>query len=310
MLLGGVCVCVCVQGITLCLWYKFASLLGSSQTLFEMSNGYGTEHVYVRRLGESSDLVFGVEHSGGAYKQEHRTFNGSGISRRGVGYWQHVCWSIRHVPAVLASPSNTTSGKNYYLLPESLFDWSSLSTSFSTASSLVSTQAMQGYQARWNIYINGGQGDPHWTYENLPGIMPIEGSYSVNYIGYGTLFAGSFFSGSITDLRFFERPLDLPSIRAIFSGDICCGLFSAGSYIDVSNTCDADSMFDSEFCRACKQDCGPMYYIDNEDLACTGTRVLDVTLCKPCLPCAKDQYMNKTCSGTSFQDEGTCPPCR
>jgi hypothetical protein len=56
------------QGMTLCLWYKFASLAGSSQTLFEMSNGYGTEHVYIRRLADTSDLVFGVDHTSSQYK--------------------------------------------------------------------------------------------------------------------------------------------------------------------------------------------------------------------------------------------------
>lgn len=300
------------QGATLCLWYKFASLLGSWQTLFEMSNGYGTEHVYVRRYADSLDLVFGVEHSGGTYKAEFRTQNGSGIARGGAGYWQHLCWSMRHVLPSNISGTPISSSNSYYLLPESLFRWSSVPTSFSSASSLVAVQAMRmGYAARWSIYINGGQGDPFWSYENVDGmVMPVEGSYSISYVGYGTLFSGAFFSGSIADLRLYERPLDMMSIRAIFSGDSCCTAFAAGSYMDPSIRCKSGMRLNSEFCRACKQDCGPLRFIDNEDNACSGKRTADFTLCKPCAPCAQDQYMNRTCSGTSFADEGTCPPCR
>jgi hypothetical protein len=136
-----------------------------------------------------------------------------------------------------------------YLLPESLFVWSSMPTSFASAAGLVASQAMQGYKAKWSIYINGGQGDPFWAYENLDGVMPIEGSYSMNYVGYGTSFAGSFFSGSISDLRLYERPLDLASVRAIFSGDACCSVLSAGTYVDTSDTCDSSSTYNSEFCR-------------------------------------------------------------
>ena len=294
--------------MTLCLWYKFGSLAGASQTLFEMSNGYGTEHIYIRRLGDSSDLVFGVDHTSSLYKAEHRTLNGTGVARKGVGYWQHVCWVVQH--ALNASHVPGASAGAPYLLPESLFVWSSMPTSFAAASTLVASQAMAGYRARWSIYINGGQGDPFWAYENLEGVMPVEGSYAMNYIGYGTSFSGSFFSGSISDLRLYERPLDLASVRAIFSGAACCAVFSPGSYIDASAPCDAQGAYNSEFCRACKSDCRPFFFIENEDNACTGGRTRDFTLCQPCKPCAQDQFMNKTCSGTSFADEGTCPPCR
>ena len=295
--------------MTLCLWYKFSSLAGSSQTLFEMSNGYGTEHVYIRRLGDTRDLVFGVDHTSSRYKAEQRTFNSSGVARKGVGYWQHVCWVVQHALA-LSNASSSSYTSTQYLLPESLFVWSSLPTSFSAASTLVATQAMAGYRARWSIYINGGQGDPYWAYENLEGVMPIEGSYSMNYVGYGTSFSGSFFSGSISDLRLYERPLDLGSVRAIFSGDACCSVFSAGSFVDTSDRCDATGTYNSEFCRSCKSDCSPMHFIENEDNACSGDRTRDFTLCQPCKQCGSNQYMNKTCSGTSFADEGTCPPCR
>jgi hypothetical protein len=294
--------------MTLCLWYKFSSLAGSSQTLFEMSNGYGTEHVYIRCLDDTSDLVFGVDHTSGLYKAEQRTLNGTGVARKGVGYWQHLCWVIQHSLNTTSVPGASSSVP--YLLLETLFVWSSMPTSFASASSLVASQAMGGYSARWSIYINGGQGDSYWAYENLPGVMPVEGSYSVNYVGYGTSFAGSFFSGSVADMRMYERPLSLASVRAIFSGDSCCSVFSAGAYIDSSEQCDSLGTYNSEFCRACKQDCSPFHFIDNEDNACSGERTRDFTLCQPCTPCAQDQYMNKTCSGTSFADEGTCPPCR
>jgi hypothetical protein len=144
----------------------------------------------------------------------------------------------------------------------------------------------------------------------MDGVMPIDGSYSINYVGYGTSF-GSFFHGSMSNLRLYESALDLQSIRAIFSGNRCCSLyFSGGTYIDNSKPCTGQTAYDTEFCRTCKTDCGPLNYIENEDNVCTGKRTSDQTLCKACSKCSSDQYMNRTCSGTSFQDESTCPPCR
>lgn len=317
------------------MWYKFASLAGESQTLFELSNGFGTEHIYVRRIGSTRDLVFGVEHSqwgGERARAEHRTLNGSGIN---AGYWQHVAWSIQHILDRNTSSSSSSSyvangsmaaggglqQPTYYLLPESLFfAWSSLSRSFESASQLVGVRAMAlGYRATWNIYLNGGSGSDGlgeggsgpYAYENLEGmLMPVEGAYSVNYVGYGTFFSGSFFSGSVMDLRLYERPLDLRSIRAIFSGDACCTAFTAGSYMDPSKRCTSASTHNSEFCRSCKSDCGPLNFIENEDNACSGMLDRDNTLCARCLPCGEGQFINKTCSGTSFNDEGSCIPCR
>jgi len=332
------------QGATLCLWYKFASSRAGSQhqTLFEMSNGYNTEHVYVRRVADTWDLAFGVYHSQGVLSKEQRTSGGQGVPL-GAGYWHHLCWSMRHVledvfsstamnstgaksnstvqmqhPIASSNTSNSTSllaNNNHYLLPESLFVWSSVPFSFSQASSLVAVQAMRGYRATWTIRING-----ETIYENLPGIMPIEGTYSVSYVGYGTTYASSFFHGSISDLRLFERALDIASMNAIFSGHACCKTFVAGSYVDTSNVCSApslpdtrqhrNSLYNSEFCRACKSDCGPFHYIENEENACSGRATSDATLCQPCSPCSQGQYMNGTCSGTSFSDEATCPPCK
>lgn len=303
--------------MTICLWYKFSSLAGSSQTLFEMSNGYNTEHVYIRRLESTLDLVFGVQHPSSA-NVEHRTYNGSGIARGGMNHWQHLCWTMQHVVSSSTQSNASTnasqlpsSSSPYILLPEALFVWESLPRSFESSSQLVGVQYMSmGYRARWNIYINGGNGDAFWAYENLDGIMPVEGAYSVSYLGYGTFYPGSFFSGSMLDARIYERALDLPSVRAIFSGDACCSAFTAGSYIDSSKQCTNRSTFNSEFCRSCKSDCGPLNFIENEDNACTGMVTRDNTLCQRCAPCAQGQFINATCSGTSFKDEGTCIPCR
>lgn len=345
------------QGVTLCMWYKFGSEVGAWQTLFELSSGYSTEHMYVRRVSDTWDLAFGVSHSHGYYSAEHRTTEGRGVPR-GAGYWNHLCWSIRHQ---LGSPwsgsnyssSNSSNGSNndsnnnntsarsnnqsaaavgassYYLLPESLFVWSSVPFSFSQASSLVGAQAMADYSALWDIHINGGAATAADTeedslsspssYEGIQGVMPVEGTYSANYIGFSASFPNSFFHGSLSDLRLFERPLDRASMLAIFSGDPCCRTFVAGSYMDTSRRCSAplmpsmrrrNSLFNSEFCRTCKSDCGPFHFIDNENNACSGTSTFDTTICKQCAPCGTDQYMNQTCSGTSFSDEASCPPCR
>ncbi len=87
-------------------------------------------------------------------------------------------------------------------------------------------------------------------YENIDGVMPIDGSYSINYIGYGTSFARSFFHGSISDLRLYERQTDLASLLAIFSGNSCCSpLLSAGAYINSSRPCTGKENYNTEFCR-------------------------------------------------------------
>jgi hypothetical protein len=297
MLLGIVCCFVALkadfgfcfffeQGMTLCMWFKFSTLGGSWQTLFELSNGYCTEHVYVRRYADSLDLVFGVQHSGGTVKAEQCTANCTGIS--GIpGTWQHLCWTVLHSlnALLLNSTSSSSSSSDLYLLPESMFEWSSMPTSFSAASSLVGMQAMSSYDATWSVYING-----RLLLNSVPGAMPVEGSYSVNYIAYGTMFAASFFNWAITDFRFYERPLNTSSIQAIFSGHACCSTFAAGSYINSSKQCQAESTYNSEFCRSCKSDCGPLFFIKNEDNACNGRRTADFTLCQPCSACAKDQY--------------------
>ena len=62
------------QGMTLCMWYMFATMSDSWQTLFEMSNGYRTEHVYVRRYADTAELLLGVSH--GMYKREFVTTGG------------------------------------------------------------------------------------------------------------------------------------------------------------------------------------------------------------------------------------------
>jgi hypothetical protein len=133
------------HGMTLCLWYKFASMTGSWQTLFEMSNGYGTEHVYVQRRADSSDILLGVSHTSGSFRKEFSTSSGAAINTKGL--WQHLCWSIQHILPQNVSQLSNQSG-TLTLLPESLF-WSSLPTSYSTSMSYVAAQAMGSYQVRW-----------------------------------------------------------------------------------------------------------------------------------------------------------------
>ncbi len=308
------------QGMTLCMWYRFESLNGAWQTLFEMSNGYGTEQVYVQRYADTNNLVFGVVHSDGLVKKEYVT--GSWTAKNSsvppqeavkILEWRHLCWTIRHkLPVNLStSSSKNISGVDdgFELLPDSLF-WSSIPTSFSSSASYAASMAMASYNATWDIYIDGGSGLSSSMHVEVDGVMPLEGSYSSNFVAYGTSFFGNFFQGSISDLRLYERKLDARSVLAIFSGNSCCSVFSAGSYIDASKQCTGSNTFNTEVCRACKSDCGPLHYIDNEDYACSGMLTADFTLCKPCLPCARNQYMSRLCSGTSFVDEVTCPPCK
>lgn len=302
------------QGMTLCLWFKFGWLNGGNETLFEMGNGVGTENFYVRRYDATLDLEFGVIHSMGKHQKVFRTVNGSGIPAV-PNLWRHVCWTVRHVlPPNVSYSKAAENGTDVYILPENLF-WSSLPTSYSIATSAVAVEAMASYRAVWSIYLNGGvQEAPagqKWVYENIEdGVMPIDGAYSVNYIGYGSALSATFFTGSFSDLRLYERPLDRASIASIFMGERCCSVFAGGGYVDSSELCNGKSRFNTEFCRACKTDCGPFYYIDNEEFRCKGRRTGDYTLCYPCRPCDEDQYISQLCSGTSFIDEAFCPPCK
>jgi hypothetical protein len=124
-------------------WHRrFASTAGSWQTLFELSNWYGTEHVYVQRKADSLDITLGVSHTSGSFKKEFSTSSGSAINANGK--WQHLCWSIQHILPQNMSQSLNQTGM-FMLLPESLF-WSSLPTSYSTATSYVAVQALASYQ--------------------------------------------------------------------------------------------------------------------------------------------------------------------
>jgi hypothetical protein len=118
------------QGMTLCLWYRFASLSGAWQTLFEMSNGFGTERVYVQRHADTRDLVLGVMHTSGEVGKEFLTSSSSAIVEGGG--WNHLCWTIQHlVPenmTVHGPGSSSVGEKKSQILPESFF-WSSLPTS-------------------------------------------------------------------------------------------------------------------------------------------------------------------------------------
>lgn len=121
---------------------RFASTAGSWQTLFELSNGYGTEHVYVQRKADSLDITLGVSHTSGSVKKEFSTLSGSAINANGM--WQHLCWSIQHILPQNMSQSLNQTGM-FMLLPESLF-WSSLPTSYSASTSYVAVQALASYQ--------------------------------------------------------------------------------------------------------------------------------------------------------------------
>jgi hypothetical protein len=74
------------QGMTLCMWYRFASLAGLWQTLFEMSNGFGTEHIYVQRHADTQNILIWVRHS--SIQKEFVTSSSTAI---GEGTWQHMC---------------------------------------------------------------------------------------------------------------------------------------------------------------------------------------------------------------------------
>ena len=294
------------QGMTLCMWLRFLTLDDAWQTLFEMSNGYATEHVYVRRYADTSELLFGVMHSG--MKKEMVTAPSSMGPTLVANTWTHVCWVVQHTLSLYSNATTTanSSSSSYYIVPQSLLQWASYSTSYASSTSSVGVQAMASYNASWTVYVNGNQS----IYYSSDGLMPIVGSYSTNFLGYGTSYTRSYFHGSMSDLRMYERPLDARSVFAIYAGDQCCTLVSSGTYVDTASMCTGKSLYNSEFCRTCKSDCGPLYFIDNEDLACNGRRTADFTLCKPCSQCSTDQYIGQTCTGTSFSDESVCYSCK
>ena len=246
-------------GMTLCFWVRFSSSAGSGQSLFELSNGISTENVYVRRIGSTAELVFGVSHTSGSVKKEYSTINNT-IPFSGI--WQHVAWTI--------------------------------------------LGNAQSYDATWNIFINAGYTA---NYTGIPGVMPIDGTYTYNFIGFGTPVGQAFFTGAMDDFRLYERALSLSSIRAIYGMDACCH-FPSGSYIDMTKPCTGLDKYDPHFCKACRMDCGPMQYIASFDSRCNGQSTQDTTTCLPCKRCGVDQYVSQICSGTTFFDEQLCPQCK
>lgn len=249
-------------GMTLAFWVRFASSAGSGQTLVELSNGVSTENIYVRRVGSTAELLFGVSHSMSSVRREYATVNGTILPAT----WQHISWTILPIFS-----SSTT------------------------------------FDAAWNIFIDAGFAA---AYTNLPGVMPIDGTYSVNYIGNTPLQQSSFFMGWIDDLRLYERALTLQSIRAIYAMDPCCHAAS-GSFIDMTKSCaTGKDTFDPRFCKPCRTDCGPMQYIADYNSRCTGRSTQDTTTCLPCRKCGTDQFIGQICSGTTLFDEQICYPCR
>ena len=69
----------------------------------------------------------------------------------------------------------------------------SYSTSYASSTSSVAVQAMASYNASWTVYVNGNQS----IYYRSDGLMPIVGSYSTNFLGYGTSYTRTYFHGSM-----------------------------------------------------------------------------------------------------------------
>ena len=250
------------RGMTLAFWVRFATAAGSGQTLVELSNGIDTENIYVRRLGATAELVFGVSHSRSLVRREQATANGT---LRFNNEWQHVAWSIR---------------------PRGADD---------------------DYDALWSIFVDAGS---LLAVVDVPGVMPIDGNYSTNYLGFGTPVYQPFFTGGMDDLRLYERALDVGTIRSIYTGHACCHSGAAGTYIDTSKSCTGLESFDQRLCRPCRSDCGPMHFISNFNDRCDGRGDKDVSTCLPCQGCTTDQYIAQVCSGVALFDEGVCNPCR
>ena len=248
------------RGMTLAFWVRFSSAAGSGQSLLEISNGLSTENIYVRRIGATAELLFGVSHTFSTVHREYSTVNGT---LKFSDEWQHISWII---------------------------------------------QPVTGFDAIWNIFIDAGYSA---SYVNVPGVMPIDGTYSTNFVGFGTPISQSFFTGGMDDLRLYERALQLPAIRSIYGLEACCQSGrAAGSYIDMTKQCTGLDAYDPRLYRGCRSDCGPMQYISNFDGRCDGKGDAESTTCLPCRSCAADQFVGQVCSGVSLYDEGLCYSCR
>lgn len=173
------------QGMTLAFWIRFESLLGQWQSIIELSNGFGTEHIYVRRHASTNDMVFGVSHSQGSVQRE--LLANSLIE---MGTWKHVAWTVHPIPM------------------------------------------SRYYDAIWDLYLDGQA-----IFTSFSGVMPIDGPYTQNYIGYGTLVdLHSFFQGQMDDLRLYERGLLPLTVYELYSMHLCCGSV-VGAYLDNRRSC-------------------------------------------------------------------------
>lgn len=208
------------QGMTLAFWLRFGSEQGQWQSIIEFSNGFDTEHIYVRRVASSSELAFGVMHSMKSVQREFATVN-STLAIADTR-WQHIAWTVLPV------------------------------------------QNSKYYDAVWNIYVDGSI-----LFEGIAGVMPIDGPYTLNYIGYGTLVdMHSFFTGQMDDLRLYERALLPLSILKIYSMDACCGTV-VGSYLDARRSCSGKETFDQVL--ACYMLIIFVLYCYEADSSCTMT---------------------------------------
>jgi hypothetical protein len=259
------------QGMTIALWIMFqrspltSTNAGKWQYIIELSNGFSTEQIYIRRMHNSSQMVFGVSHTFGSVKREHVVDIQLQADDSSM-LWTHVAWTIEP-------------------LPMSLY-----------------------YDARWNVYRNG-----QIVLDNAEGVMPIDGPYTQNYIGYSSAASyanAAFLHAYVDDLRVFERALSAWTIsNGLFNMHQCCGSV-VGTYIDARVPCTGYERYNQRPCKVCQSDCGPMKFIDNWNLRCRQGSVDDSTVCKPCSSCGQDKYTGRLCSGTAFYEEALCYPCR
>lgn len=249
------------QGMTIAFWIRTAASSRQEATIFELSNGFDTEQIYVR-ISYAGEFVVGVTHSAKSVQKEFTTSGGSVAQ---ANTWQHLAWTVLPVP-----------GSGYY-------------------------------DATWSIFIDGNA-----TFINIAGVMPMDGSYTANFIGYSSssFSTTTFFSGQLDDLRLYERALTASSVASLFGMHDCCSGLVSGSYVDTRRTCSGREHFDQHPCKQCRSDCGPMYFIDNWQKRCVAGSTTDQTLCKACSSCGVDQYMGRVCSGTAFYEEALCYQCK
>jgi hypothetical protein len=251
--------------MTISLWIRIqksplsATSAGKWQYVVELSNGFSTEQVYIKRLYDSSSIVFGVSHSSGSVRREHS------IIHVLDGQWIHVAWTI----APLSISLYYDARWNVYIDGAPVLQdaegvmpidgpYTQNFVGYSPDASYFTTAFFHGYMDDLRVFERALPS--HTIAAGLFGMHPCCGSAVGSYLDMRVSCTGS--------ERYNQRPCKL-----------CQSDCGPMKFIDNWNLrCRLGSTEDTTLCRPCSP-CGQDKYTGR---LCSGTAFYEEALCYPC----------------------------